>query len=178
MENHEENDVFGVINKPLSFTGRKQDLEGFLTRVELAMESKLNQFRDEESKVRFLMSYMLSKPLEWVSCLRRNNSPLLNSYDDFVKKLKSNFGDYTSESIVANSKLCRIYQKKNGHVFEYISEFQRIAQYSDFNESAKIYMFIRGLKQPLREKLALINPNPRSLDRLTTTVLNIESIKF
>jgi len=119
---------------------------------------------------------MIGKPLEWVSCLRRNNSPLLNSYDDFVKELKSNFGDYTSESIVANSKLCSIYQKKNGHVFEYISEFQRIAQYSDFNESAKIYMFIRGLKQPLREKLALIDPNPRSLDRLTTTVLNIESL--
>jgi len=37
-------------------------------------------------------------------------------------------------------------------------------------------MFIRGLKQPLREKLALIDPNPRSLARLTTTVLNIESL--
>ena len=176
MENHEENNAFGVINKPPSFTGRKCDLEGFLTRAELAMESRPNQFNNDAARVRFLMSYMLGKPLEWVSCLRRNNSPLLNSYDDFVKELKSNFGDYTSESIVANSKLCSIYQKKNGHVFEYISEFQRIAQYSDFNESAKIYMFIRGLKQPLREKLALIDPNPRSLDRLTTTVLNIESL--
>jgi len=61
-------------------------------------------------------------------------------------------------------------------VFEYISEFQRIEQYSDFNESAKIYMFIKGLKQPLREKLALVDPNPRSLAQLTSTVLNIESL--
>jgi len=37
-------------------------------------------------------------------------------------------------------------------------------------------MFIRGLKKPLREKLALVDPNPRSLARLTTTVLNIESL--
>jgi len=162
-----------VVNKPPSFTGRKEEFEGFLTRVELAMESKSNQFKDEESKVRFLLSYMLGKPLEWVPCLRRNNSPLLNSYDDFVKELKSNFGIYTIESIVANSKL---YQKKNGHVFEYISEFQRIVRYSDFNESAKIYMFIRGLKQSLREKPALVDPNPRSLARLTVTVLNIESL--
>jgi len=122
------------------------------------------------------MSYMLGKPLEWVSCLRRNNSPILNSFDDFVKELKSNFDDYTNESIVANSNICRIYQMKNGHVFKYISEFQRIAQCSDFNESAKIYIFIRVLKQPLREKLALVDPNPRSLARLTTSVLNIESL--
>jgi len=39
IENHEENDTFGVINKLPSFTGRKCDLEGFLTRAELAMES-------------------------------------------------------------------------------------------------------------------------------------------
>jgi len=39
MENWEENGVFGVINKPPSFTGRKCDHEGFLTRAELAMKS-------------------------------------------------------------------------------------------------------------------------------------------
>ncbi len=169
-------EAFNVVNKPPSFTGKKQELEGFLTRAELAMESRPNQFTTDDVKVRFLMSYMLGKPLEWVSCLRRNNSPLLNSYEEFVRELKSNFGDYTSESIVANSKLCSLYQKKNGHVFEYITEFQRIAQYSDFNESAKIFMFVRGLKPQLRERLALVDPNPRSLTRLTTTVLNIESL--
>jgi len=176
MENHEENNIFGVINKPPSFTGRKCDLEGFLTRAELAMESRPNQFISDAAKVRFLMSYMLGKPLEWVSLLRKNNSPLLNDYEEFVRELKSNFGDYTSQVVVANSKLCSLRQRKIGYVFEYIAEFQRISQYSDFNESAKIYMFIKGLKQPLREKLALIDPNPRSLERLTTTILNIESL--
>ena len=87
-----------------------------------------------------------------------------------MKELKSNFGNYTSESIVANKKLCNIYPKKNGHVFEYIAEFQKIAQYSDFNESTKIYMIIRRLKQPLKEKLA---PNPRYFVRLNTILLKI-----
>ena len=122
------------------------------------------------------MSYMLGKPLEWVSCLRKNNSPVLNNYEEFIKELKTNFGDYTSEAVVANSKLCNIRQKKMGHVFEYISEFQRIAQYSNFNENAKIHMFIKGLKQPLREKLAMVDPNPTSLAKLSTTILNIESL--
>ncbi len=176
MENREENGLIGVINKPPSFSGQKCDLEGFLTRAKLAMESRPNQFNDDATKVRFLMSYMLGKSLEWVSLLRRNNSPLLNNYDDFVTELKSNFGDYTSQAVVANSKLCSLHQRKLGYVFQYIAEFQRITQYSDFNESAKIYMFIKGLKHPLREKLALVDPNPRSLERLTTTILNIESL--
>jgi len=174
MEN--DNGTFGVINKPPSFSGRKCDLEGFLTRAELAMEAKPNQFNNDVSKVRFLMSYMLGKPLEWVSCLRRNNSPLLHNYANFVQELKSNFGDYTTQAVVANSKLCNLRQKKSGFVFEYITEFQRIAQYSDFNESAKIYMFIKGLKYSLREKLAIVEPNPTSLQNLTATVLNIENL--
>jgi len=37
-------------------------------------------------------------------------------------------------------------------------------------------MFIKGLRQPLREKLALVDPNSRSLTWLTTTVLTIESL--
>ena len=168
--------VFGIINKPPSFTGKKYELEGFLTRAELAMESRPNQFATDDARVRFLMSYMLGKPLEWVSCLRRNNSPLLNNYVGFIRELKTNFGDYTTEAIVANSKLCNLRQRKLGHAFEYISEFQRIAQYSNFNESAKIHMFIQGLKQPLKEKLALIDPNPTSLARLSTTILNIENL--
>ncbi len=176
MENNIENETFGVVNKPPSFTGKKCDLEGFLTRAELAMESKPNQFNNDAAKIRFLMSYMLGKPLEWVSCLRRNNSPLLTNYNDFVNELKSNFGDYTSQAVVANSKLCNLHQKKSGYVFEYIAEFQRVAQYSDLNESAKIYMFIKGLKYSLREKLAIVEPNPTSLDKLTTTVLHIESL--
>jgi len=79
--------VFGIINKPPSFTGKKYELEGFLTRAELAMESRPNQFATDEARVRFLMSYMLGKPLEWVSCLRRNNSPLLNNYVGFIREL-------------------------------------------------------------------------------------------
>ena len=176
MDNQEQEQVFGVINKPPSFTGKKCDLEGFLTRAELAMESRPNQFNNDAAKVRFLMSYMLGKPLEWVSCLRRNNSALLNNYENFITELKTSFGDYTSQAVVANSKLCSLRQRKMGHVFEYITVFQRIAQYSDFNESAKIYMFIKGLKYQLREKLAIVDPNPQSLQRLTTTILNIESL--
>jgi len=90
MNNQESQEaIFGVINKPPSFTGKKYELEGFLTRADLAMESRPNQFIGDVAKIRFLMSYMLGKPLEWVSCLRKNNSPILNNYEEFIKELKT-----------------------------------------------------------------------------------------
>ena len=71
--NPNNNHQFGLINNPPSFTGIKKELEGFLTRAELAMESKPEQFTTDDAKVRFLMSYLLGKPLEWASCLKKSN---------------------------------------------------------------------------------------------------------
>jgi len=54
MEQQGNDSLFGVINKPPSFSGRKCDLEGFLTRAELAMESRPNQFHDDSAKGKIL----------------------------------------------------------------------------------------------------------------------------
>jgi len=63
---------------------------------------------------------------------------------------------------------------KYGHVVEYISEFQKISQYSDFNELAKIYMLIKGLHYRMKEKLAIVNPN--DLEILFREVVTIENL--
>ena len=129
------------INQPPIFDGKRNDLESFLTRVELTMESKPENFNTEDSKVRFIMSYMYGKPLEWAACLRRNKSPILHSFNQFVQELRSTFGGFNCDATVANSKLFSIRQRKLGQVMEYILEFQKMSQNSDFNESAKIFFF-------------------------------------
>jgi len=115
------------VNNPPIFSGKQQDLESFITRVELTFEAKPNQFPTNESRIRFIMSYMFGKPLEWVACLRRNQSPILNSYEEFLRELRKNFGGFSCNSTVANSKLFSIRQKRVGCVMEYIMEFQKMA---------------------------------------------------
>jgi len=171
-----ENQEILQVNNPPTFSGKHQDLESFITRVELAFESRPNQFMNDESRVRFIMSYMFGKPLEWAACLKRNNNPILNSYELFIRELRNNFGGFACDSVVANSKLCSIHQRKAGCVMDYIMEFQKMAQNSDFNESAKIFMFTKGLHPQIRDKLAFIDPNPNSLGRLFTEVVNIENL--
>jgi len=100
----------------------------------------------------------------------------LGNYGNLIAKLRRNFGDPDVESVVANGKLCNIRQFKYGHVVEYISEFQKISQYSDFNESVKIYMFIKGFHYRMREKLAIVNPNSSNMENLFREAVMIENL--
>ena len=92
---NEMQDSICSVNNPPTFDGKKNDLESFITRVELAFESRPTQFTSDDSRIRFTMSFMYGKPLEWASCLKRNNSPILNSYTDFIRELRNNFGGFS-----------------------------------------------------------------------------------
>ena len=127
-----------IINDSPLFSGSTKDLDGFLTRVELAIEVNLHRFPDDRRRVMFVISYLTGKALNWASYLKRNNNPVLWIYVNFIAELRRNFGDPDVEAVVANGKLCNIRQLKYGHVVEYIAEFQKICQYSDFNEPTKI----------------------------------------
>ena len=122
------------------------------------------------------MSFFKDKALRWATILRRENKPILNSFEDCIRGLRTQFGVQDCETIVANGKLCNIKQQRFKNVYGYINEFKRISQYSNFNESAKIYMFLQGLHYKMREHLAIVNPNPDDLDRLYRNVINIESL--
>ncbi|MBE6133033.1 MAG: hypothetical protein E7180_06615 [Erysipelotrichaceae bacterium] len=164
------------VNKPPIFSGVRKELKGFLTIVDLNFEDEPEDFPDDKSKIRFIMSYLAGDPLDWASNLKNNNDPLIEDVEEFKKELTNNYGDPEVDEIVANGKLDNIRQKKYGHAFEYINEFKAISKNSDFNESAKIYMFLKGLHYKMREQLAVVNPNPKSLIKLFTDVLQIENL--
>ena len=165
-----------IINDPPTFSGNTRELDGFLTRIELAIDANPQRFTNEAARVNFIMSYLTGKALNWASCLRRNNNPILQNLEQFVAELRRNFGDPDVEAVVANAKLCNIHQFKYGQVVNYITAFQKVSQYSNFNDAAKIYMFIRGLHPKMREYLALVNPNPNDLNALFRDIVNIESL--
>jgi len=72
--------------------------------VELAIKANPYRFQNDDSRVRFLMSYLIRRPLEWASCLRRNNNEVIHNYDNFVQELRNNYGDPNLEFIVADGK--------------------------------------------------------------------------
>ncbi len=120
------NNSGSIINAPPLFTGKQRELEGFLTRVQLVFRTRPTLYNTDRVRVDFVISYFSGKPLEWASSLMRNNSDILNHYDEFVDRLRANFGSYRYDTVVANGKLDNLRQKKLGQVLDYITEFQRI----------------------------------------------------
>jgi len=109
-----------IINDSPLFSGSTKDLDGFLTRVELAFEVNPHRFPDDRRRVMFVISYLKGKVLNWASCYRRYNNPVLGNYGNFIAELCRNFRDPDVKAVVANGKLCNIRQFKYGHEVEYI----------------------------------------------------------
>ncbi len=57
------------------------------------MESNPQGFPDDQTKIKFIISFLIGDPLDWVSNLRRNNDPILQNYEDFMNELRSNYGE-------------------------------------------------------------------------------------
>jgi len=58
-----------IINDPPLFSGSTKDLDGFLTRVELAIEVNPHRFPDDRRRVMFVISYLYNDDTGWVGTL-------------------------------------------------------------------------------------------------------------
>ena len=77
-----------IVNDPPVFSGNKRELDGFLTRVELAINAHPQRFISDAMRVNFVISYLNGKALNWASCLRRNNNAILNNLEHLEETLE------------------------------------------------------------------------------------------
>ena len=54
-----------IINDSPLFLGITKDLDGFLTRIELAIEENPRRFPDDRRKIMFVISYFTGRALNW-----------------------------------------------------------------------------------------------------------------
>ena len=76
--------------------------------LQLVINAHPQRFINDAMRVNFVISYLNEKALNWASCPRRNNNPVLGNYGNFIVELRRNFGDPDVEAVVANGKLCNI----------------------------------------------------------------------
>jgi len=75
MNNNQNN----IINQPPIFTGKKKELDGFLTRVELVFRNRPTVYNNDRVRIDYVISYLSGKPLDWASNLLRTDNPILDS---------------------------------------------------------------------------------------------------
>jgi len=156
------------------FAGDRRYLKGFLAKINLIFLLYPDRYPDDTTKVIYLISRLYGNAMNWAATLIERSDPCLNDYQAFTSKLKSFYGD-NDASYVANQMLKRIKQKSLGGIRGYISEFNKYADESNWNEEAKMDAFIDGLHQQVALKVLELFPGPRDLISLQTIASRIDS---
>jgi len=158
-----------LIPKPPMFSGKRVELNYFLGRIEKYFKYNLKEDAEDEEKIDILSCYLDGKAAEWYSNLQQEESPLLESYEDFITAMKERYKTCASTD-VANAQLTKMKYTQYHSVAEFCDAFEKTAKDSSFNDEAKIYFFTTSLPVKIQDRIKLIHPRIRKLDELINVV--------
>ena len=120
------------ITRPSRFTGDKKNWEGFILAVNNYLMAYANEFKDDEQKIWFVISYLGMDDgspcvaLDWLWNWKEDNTyngvMHANDYDQFVADLKSMFED-PNLKINTTNELWHLRQRKDT-LTEYFTKFK------------------------------------------------------
>jgi hypothetical protein len=161
------------VASPEFFSGSRSGLTPFLTQVSLVMGLQPSRFSTERIKVLWTGSYLRGTALLWFQphVGKTPEEPMMNDFSLFCKKLKELFGD-PDEEASAERNLYALKQK--GSATSYLTDFQRHAVLTKWNDQAKMAQFYRGLKEAVKDELARLD-KPQDFMELVETAIKIDT---
>lgn len=155
------------VPQPNKFGGNKKDLKNFLSQVGNLFTLQPQTFQHQQTRILFVSTLLEGHALTWFRTLQEDSSQtaVLQDWTQFIDKMEETFGD-PFECIHAQRDLAKLHQG-TGTCSSYSTEFRRIAQLTDFNESTQIYMYTRGLNLTIQNALAI---NDKVYPTLTTLI--------
>lgn len=160
------------IHEPEQFSGKRQDLPKFFSKLELVFRSAPLRFGDDSTKITYAASFLTGTAFSWLQpYLDAKPTPaLLTNYHTFTEQLKSAFGD-PNQQLTAEKQLFVLKQKSSASA--YASDFRRLASYTNWNSDSLIFKFTMGLKEDIKDELAKIDPI-NDLDALINKVIKLD----
>ncbi|RXK34729.1 hypothetical protein M231_08015 [Tremella mesenterica] len=139
---------------PDFWRGERNKLTAFLSECEIHYELNSHLFPNDTKKVFFMISHLRETPLLAVQpdLAKRPLPDYLREYDQFVKYLKTNFGDPDEEGTAA-----RLLNdlRQTGSASEYFSAFQeRVARLKWSDDGNLVDRAKKGLKPHLLDEIA------------------------
>jgi len=111
--------------------------------------------------------------MNWAASLIENHDPCLRNYQSFINKIKAFYGNFDA-TFTANQKLRILKQKHLSKISKYIIEFNKYADGSSWNESAKMDAFLDGLHDQIVTRIFEMFPGPQSLFELQSIASRID----
>ena len=135
---------------PESFDGGRLKLKKFRSHLKLYFLAKPKMFPNENSKILFTASLLTGEAFDWIQALMETHERLQNfsCFNDFCESLKIQFGG-TNTKDLAEKEMLSIRQTSS--VSEYANRFKILKAQIDWNDSALLCHFYRGLKDRVKD---------------------------
>lgn len=168
------------VSPPQIFNGkREENVDVFLSQIQLNIAVNHDRFPDDISKVWFMLSYLKETAGKWAepiitSATTHTPSPLLTNFNGFKAEFVKMFGQADKEGHAIRT-LTRLRQTSSAA--EYKAQFVQIGADVPWDERSKMHQFRRGLKENVKDQLALIDP-PTNFEALTEMAIRIDTRLF
>ena len=161
------------VSSPTHFSGNRAELRNFLSQVRLVFDIQPSRFKTEKQKVLYAASFLRDTAYSWFEpLLHQSPAPsLLNGFDEFAKKLSAVFGD-PDQTAIAERDIRSLRQRTSASA--YAAEFQRLAAYLSWNDTALASQFYWGLSDAVKDTMAQMD-RPEGLASLMATAIRIDT---
>src|SRR5271169_941978 len=142
------------VNRPNEFNGKISEYRTFMSQCLLTFTMQPSQYRKDEQKVFFVISYLGKNCRDWARpILDEEGHPHRNNFTAFKEALDTLYLDRNLKH-QARDELSRLKQTKSAAA--YSVEFQQIIAPLDLNDQAKHLFFYVGLKDTIKDALATV----------------------
>jgi len=154
------------LNKPEVFSGIRSKTNTFINQVEDYL--LLQDPATDKQKIIITSSFLRGTAQDWAQVRRAKGIDLLY-FSDWLKEFKDAFTDFNQADGAAD-KLSRL--KQTGSVIQYKTQFDQIAFFTGYNDTALRFAYKRGLKDEIKD-LLVTRPKPNNIEELQKYSLEI-----
>ena len=164
------------VSDPQHFSGKREELQSFLTQARLVFQLQPSRFQSERQKVLYAVSFLRGTAFSWFEpFITQTPAPtMLDDFEIFAFNIMSAFGD-PNQAVTAEREIRNLRQHTS--VTTYSSDFQRLAAFLTWNDAAMCSQFYWGLKDPIKDELAKVD-RPDNLVDLMTLAIKIDTRRY
>jgi hypothetical protein len=163
------------VAKPDLYYGDRQGLDDWLNQMDLYY---IFTPMEEAKKTIFASTYLRGRAQHWMKPMlqkflndREDTDGIMMSFVKFKKEIRRIFG-ISNEDKVAIRLIQHIRQHTSAS--DYAAKFQEYAQVTDWDDSALMTMYRRGLKENVKDELMRTGEKIENLDELIRATIEID----
>ena len=160
------------IPTPVRYSGDLGSCKQFLHQCSLVFDQQPLTYSSDQSRIAFVRSLLSERAAAWSVAISHSPSPICDSFQFFSAEILRVF-DHPLRSKEASSRLLSLRQGGDS-VANHSIDFRILAIESGWDERALQGVFIRGLKEELRDELA-VRDETTSLDELISLAIRLDN---